>query len=512
MNPFIDKDIAELKKLNELSLKEAVNTRLLDEAQMQTDISNQNLSEVNTSLDNQIETKKELLKTLNEVKTKGNSIELQNKINSLMEKLKTSSNLILQEQAIIKNQNINKTYEESIAESRKFAEDLGIDFKNPYMESFTSIDRELYIDELTEKFDLLKLDKYDYAYAAAVGGLCGMVDALLVGTADKDPNSIGKLAQMTDKGAEKLVMNFAKSRGWKGPKQGKDPVKSAIGWLERHYPVCFDHAKTSDIDGELVKNILPKNHHLLSISHSPLGIIFGIRDLLQGKATFIDLESGKLISVTGKWNKQALEQGLDKVESLTAAWERWLGHLMSDLAGSSGTSTERGSGLPAGFESILLKLNSGEGFSSEVAEIIHKMFYSGYDLRFTVATSIPVFLNELLIRVYWMLKQKLYYKKPMKECIPFGKSRELQRLLLVSLLVFEAIDIGHATIKGFRKASYITFFCSLNYIGLCDLALRVLFNFLLQEKHINQVNSILKGELQQKYMELMDSEILLELD
>jgi len=79
------------------------------------------------------------------------------------------------------------------------------------------------------------------------------------------------------------VQKFAKFCGWKGPKEGSDPVASAIGFLERNFKVNYDHQHGTAVGKRF--DMSTKNHHLKSLGHSPdlVGLFFrsGINSIVQ---------------------------------------------------------------------------------------------------------------------------------------------------------------------------------------------------------------------------------------
>ncbi|MDB2130144.1 hypothetical protein [Enterocloster clostridioformis] len=103
-----------------------------------------------------------------------------------------------------------------------------------------------------------KCDKYDYLIAAGCGAIAGMIDMFLVGSpADS------KLQGWTDAQVDKTVMTFAKTCGW-SPRAGKEnSVTSAIGFLEKKFPVNYDQRHSGDVGGLFTMSA--KNHHMKSI-------------------------------------------------------------------------------------------------------------------------------------------------------------------------------------------------------------------------------------------------------
>ena len=179
-----------------------------------------------------------------------------------------------------------------------------------------------------------KCDKYDYLIAAGCGVIAGFVDIFLVG----EPRD-SKLQVWTDAQVDKTVMAFAKTCGWT-PKAGKEnSVASAIGFLEKKFPVNYDQRHTGDVGGLFTMGT--KNHHMKSLAHSPdvIGLFFSILNQFTSTSSF--LHDGQLITI----QTDTFElQGHDFVSKLFCGVTNWFGHLMSDVAGSSG-ATKRGSGV-----------------------------------------------------------------------------------------------------------------------------------------------------------------------
>ncbi|HHW2589764.1 TPA: hypothetical protein ACUUDZ_005739, partial [Pseudomonas aeruginosa] len=225
---------------------------------------------------------------------------------------------------------------------------------------------------------------------------------------------------------DKAVQTFASWNGWKGPREGKDPTASAIGFLERMYKVNYDHRHGGDVGG--LFDMSTRNHHIKSLAHSPdlVGLFFSILDQFTSTAHFVD--GGRLISV----DTDTFElQGSNLVAKLFCGFMNWLGHLFSDMAGSSGAQ-QRGSGIPIPFFALLQFINVGEfgKHRQTFAKIAVQVFEQGYDLRHGLAMAIPVLLSELLTRVTWVVKQRFYHQKDWSECIPSASNPELRRMLL----------------------------------------------------------------------------------
>lgn len=82
-----------------------------------------------------------------------------------------------------------------------------------------------------------------------------MIDIFLTGTpADS------RLQEWRDSQTDRAVMEFVKICGW-SPGEGKENrVISAIGFLEKKFPVNYDQRHSADVDG--LFSMSAKNHHM----------------------------------------------------------------------------------------------------------------------------------------------------------------------------------------------------------------------------------------------------------
>lgn len=299
-----------------------------------------------------------------------------------------------------------------------------------------------------------RCDKYDYMIAGTCGVIGGLIDIFLVGAPGE-----GKLTQLADNAVDGAVEKFASAFGWKGGSEGSDPTKSAIGFLERKFKVNYDHRHGGDVDGLFRMNT--KNHHIKSLAHSPdlVGLFFSILDQFTSTAHFV--ADGKLVSV----DTETFElKGNNVVSKVFSGFVNWLGHLFSDMAGSSGAAG-RGSGIPIPFFSLLQFINVGEfgQHRQSFATVAVQVFEKGYDLRHGLAMAIPVLTTELLVRITWTVKQRCYHKKAWGECIPSANNPELRRMLLVAHGTLCLMDAGDAALRS--GGEMIQFLLRTNLIG-----------------------------------------------
>ena len=320
--------------------------------------------------------------------------------------------------------------------------------------------------ELNSNTDITPLfkrscDKYDYLTSVACGMISGLVDIFLVGSpAD---SALGK---WTNKQVDNCVMAFAKKTGW-APRPGKEnSVASAIGHLEQKYKVNYDQRHSGDING--LFNMSTKNHHMKSLAHSPdpIGLFFSVLSQFTNTSAFLD--NGKLIAV--KTDTFEL-QGSNFISKIFCGIANWFGHLISDVAGSSGSrgGVGKGGGIPMPFYELFGLCDFGNigQYRQSVATLATRAFEFGYDLRFGAAMAVPVVMCETTIRLIWALRQHFQYKRPLKECIPTDKNDSLRAMLLIGHASLCLIDGVDAVIRS--NGDPLQFFLRLNLVGWCRL-------------------------------------------
>lgn len=348
-------------------------------------------------------------------------------------------------------------------------------------------EKEIYeLEETINSINDLKpqCDKTDYALAASSGCLCGIIDVFLVG---KPGESL--LGGITDKWFDSKVQLFAKICGWKGPKKSNtNPLKSAIGFLERRFKIPYDQIGTN-LQGKYILglDLSPKSHHFKSLAHNPtiLGLFFSILDQFTLSSHFIG--NGQLIELVDVGGKFELK-GNNIPSKVWCGFVNWVGHIMSDVAGSSG-GKGRGMGVPSPIWSwtnniiaIKAKLNIPvSDFNKAFNELAEELFNKGYDARFQTTQAIPVFVNSLLVRLFYSVRRLFqYYSNTKKEERSFQKmwaiikpfsNPTVERMLTVAHGTFCLIDISDATIRGFATGggalfNPVEFFLRLNVIGI----------------------------------------------
>lgn len=326
-----------------------------------------------------------------------------------------------------------------------------------------------------EEWERTRCDKYDYMIAAFCGAAAGLVDILFVGAP-----GMSKLGSFTDTAADELVKKAAKLSGWKPKPGNENNVASAIGFFERNYSVNYDQKNTTEVHEKF--KMAAKNHHYKSLSHSPdpIGLFFSILDQFMNTSSF--LSDGKLIRIDTSDMESPLKGG-NFPAKLFSGFCNWLGHIMSDIAGSSGNrgpgSTGRGTGISIPFMGLFQlcdfgKLQVGKDRQT-LAEVMTRVFQEGYDLRFGAAMAIPVLMEELMIKAIWVIRQRFFEKKDWSECFPTKQHADLRIMLIVgngTLCLIDGTDAAaHGLIEG---GNVMIFILHLNYIAWARLVMLVL--------------------------------------
>ena len=346
-----------------------------------------------------------------------------------------------------------------------------------------------------------KCDKYDYMISVGCGAIAGMIDIFLVGAPGDS-----KLQTWTDAQVDKTVMGFAKACGW-SPREGKEKsVASAIGFLEKKFPVNYDHRNTTDVGG--IFDMGTKNHHMKSLAHSPdiIGLFFSILNQFTSTASF--LSGGQLITI--KTDTYEL-QGHNFVSKLFCGVANWFGHIMSDVAGSSG-SAGRGSGVVIPFFELFQMCDFGSFQVGEdrntLATVATKVFQEGYDARFGLTMAIPVVICDLSIKLIWAIKHYYYHKRPLAECIPTKKHDDLRIMLILGDGTLCLIDGVDAAIRS--GGNWVSFFLRLNIVAwyrlvslvFREICIRLGISFPLQKQldayiRINEALTLYLAQLEQ---------------
>ena len=350
------------------------------------------------------------------------------------------------------------------------------------------LERELLDKQIEESLETVKkltpnCDKLDYVLSASCGALCGIIDIFLVGKPGESP-----VGDITDKWFEERTKDFAKLCGWKDTDKG---LSSAIAHLEKRFKIPYDQS-VGDA-ASFVFDLNPTNHHFKSLGHNPtlLGLFFSILDQFGTPNQSHFVTEGEMLTLQNVGSGFEL-RGNNVPSKLFCAFVNWFGHLVSDMSGSSG-SRGRGMGIPSPFWSwtndiIAIKRKLGipvSEFDKSLNELVLNIYKEGYDVRFQAAQAIPVFINEIVVRLIYSIRRMIRYygtvdkeqrsfKRMWKECEPFTNAT-VKRMLTVAHGTFCLVDVCDAVIRGFDAGSgsfnVVEFAMRLNIVGVGRFAI-----------------------------------------
>lgn len=368
-------------------------------------------------------------------------------------------------------------------------EDGGFDFSTSIADAMAKAETELVV--LNETVDSIKglkpdCDKLDYILATSSGALCGIIDIFLVGKPGESP-----LGNITDKWFVARTIDFAKLCD--PDKKNFDSLDSALRFLEKKFKVPYDQTGLGDA-GKTIFDLTAKNHHFKSLAHNPslLGLFFSILDQFSNTSHFVT--DGQLVSLQQADEKWELRGG-NIPSKLFCGFANWIGHLISDVSGSSSSAAKgnRGTGLPSPLltwtnDIIAIKAKLGLSVTETdkaMNELALNIFEKGYDIRFQTAQAIPVFLNELLVRLIYAIRRLFRYFSEIpktersfalmwKKCEPFSNAT-VKRMLTVAHGTFCLVDVGDAVsrslIAGGGTFNAVEFVLRLNVVGVGRFAI-----------------------------------------
>lgn len=355
-------------------------------------------------------------------------------------------------------------------------------------QQFVKIKDILTIEELDEvNFRLKKrisdfnsrysLDGWDYAIAVSCGLFAAMLDLLCVKAPPKPTVSWSKdvdgvFNQWVQKSFNTILPQDVSSK------------------LSKMYPIgAPDSSVMTDLLGAPNKVLNPINHRLRSLSHDPiLGFLFGVWDMLHGTCTVVTNGEIKSFPSTKGQTDGNIFQLLG----------RMLGHLLSDVNAPSAHGN-RGMGLPAPFMGILRMFEGIPVGDSNFGKQIEWMYVNGYDFRQFVVSSIPMAIMEVLIRVFYTVKQmKLNdatFSETLVDTMPMKINPRFRMMLAISYGTSCAVNAGKVYItQNILNANYAAWmgfawngFCSLKW-ALIDKHVKLWDE--IETKEIEEINAI----------------------
>lgn len=362
------------------------------------------------------------------------------------------------------------------------------------------------IDALNKDIDILTnhADGLDYMVAVGSGILCALIDSFFVGEFNiLEANKWG-----TNK-INEFVQFVAKK------KSGKDKnLYSSISYLEKNWEIPSD--SIYGIFGGAT------SHHLKDFAHhpTPIGLLFSLLTQFTGKVYGIG--QGGIFKVIDLYNPSVKFSNFDLIgkdipTKITLGVINWFFHMVSDIAGSSGSvrMNSLGTGLPGPIVSLLQETSalpifkSADGknsFSLWVAKLWNGTLKDAngnfMPVRFDMRTelglvheigkqAIPVVINECIVRGFYFIRHLVreiknnkigslndFFSLDWKSILPF-KNRTIARMLTISTGTFTAVDLADAAVRSTitsagNVADFATkFILRVNFVGIARFAVAV---------------------------------------
>lgn len=156
----------------------------------------------------------------------------------------------------------------------------------------------------------------------------------------------------------------------------------------------------------------------------------------------------------------------------------WLGHCMSDVAGSKGSARNgrRGMGLAMPGTEVLMFSGLKVGKEEELlGNVMTEAFRRGYDFRVGVAQGLVLGFQKAATAVCWAFKRHYLDGRPWTECVPLEREGSLRMMQLVGNGALCMVDAGNAALKSGGEP--VEFVLNFNFSVALQLAYLVLHEF-----------------------------------
>lgn len=333
-------------------------------------------------------------------------------------------------------------------------------------------------------------DKVDYIVAVSSGVIAGLIDAFFTGELSFD--------RASDWGADKverIVKKVAQTEGYTG-----DSLSEAIRTLEKNHPLAAD-GNTNDFGGG-------KQHHFRDFAHhfSIGGLAMSIFTQFTGLSVGTNTGGDLLVVPVPESHRQYL--GKNFQEKITFGTIEWFFHMISDMAGSSGT-INGGTGIPGPLVSFMKEISALPFFKkaksgdSNFRLWLSKLFNGTrladhdacgkiikgtekqFDLRMEIGLigelgrqAAPVLLNQCLVRGFYFCSRLFREIRDLKiqdisdlsriapeSILPWG-TPAMRHMVTVSSGVFTTVDFADAAVRGIQSGTPVVFLLRINYVGI----------------------------------------------
>ena len=351
------------------------------------------------------------------------------------------------------------------------------------------------IFDLDEEIDLLssQADNLDYLIAIASGITCALLDILWIGEFD-----LNRGREIASDKVDSFVKKIAEIVEGKKFETLNDAVKS----LEKRFPIPSD-GNTPDFGGGL-------QHHLRDFAHHPTLVGLACSILTQFTEKSYGTNEAGLFKVVDVPEISKFSIGKNIPEKILFGTITWFFHLVSDIAGSSGTAgISGGTGIPGPILSLAKEISVIPLFKNlnvndmSVNKFISKLFNGTlfmqrddagniikesiikFDFRGELGLllelgkqAIPVIANECMVRSFYFIRRLAIAMKEnnirtiddMKKIdwklVKPSNNPTINRMLTISSGVFSAVDIGEAIVTQ-------KYFLAINLVGVGRFAFAI---------------------------------------
>ena len=333
-----------------------------------------------------------------------------------------------------------------------------------------------------------KADSLDYLMSIASGVLCASLDVLWVG----DFN-LQRGKDFSQNQVNKFVVKMAQISGYEG-----DDLQKAVAFLEHKFPIAADKC-TADFGGGL-------QHHLRDFSHHPTLVGLACSLLTQFTGLCYGTDTSGVFKVVPVPEAGKIFIGKDIPSKIINGTIIWFFHLVSDMAGSSGTVLKSGgTGIPGPILGLAKEISALPIFKDQgaVSLFLSKLFNGTllaehdadgkiirdtvlrFDLRAELGVAVelgrqalPIIANDCIVRLFYFIRRFTAELKD-KKTSSIGQLRNINwkmvkpsnnptidRMLLVATGVFTTIDIADAAVSE-------DFLLRVNYVGIGRFAIAV---------------------------------------
>ena len=136
-------------------------------------------------------------------------------------------------------------------------------------------------------------------------------------------------------------------------------------------------------------------------------------------------------------------------------------------------------GVPIPFMNMFQLCDFGSFYigddKTNLANVMVRVYEEGYDLRHGGAMAVPVVLEELMIRIIWVIRRRFFKKYPWDACMLSMKNADLRIMLIVGNSILCLLDGTDAAVNSVVKGGNIVSFISrLNLVAWTRLLWLVL--------------------------------------